>query len=119
VTLPCPNRPFTTSGFRTRARNTVARDKLLVAEMALRGQIEAVAAERRALPPGATLLGGLKASERERTPISPKFEIDDGSLQLSVYSMNDDTFKEVVADPNTGAIKEAENIKDANGERRC
>ena len=31
----------------------------------------------------ATLQGGLKASEREGTPISAKFEIDDGKLQLS------------------------------------
>jgi hypothetical protein len=62
----------------------------------------------------ATLEGGLKASEREGIPISAKFEIEDGKLQLSVYTMNDDTFREVVADPATGAIKEAETIKDGD-----
>ena len=62
----------------------------------------------------ATLQDGLKASEREGTPISAKFEIDDGKLQLSVYTMKGDAFTEVVADPNTGAIKEAETIKDAD-----
>ena len=40
----------------------------------------------------ATLQGGLKASEREGTPISAKFEIEDGKLQLSVYTMKDDGF---------------------------
>ena len=62
----------------------------------------------------ATLQDGLKAGEREGTPISAKFEIDDGKLQLSVYTMKGDVFTEVVADPNTGAIKEAETIKDAD-----
>jgi hypothetical protein len=62
----------------------------------------------------ATLQGGLKASEAQGTPISAKFEIEDGKLQLSVYTMKGDTFTEVVADPNTGAIKEAETIKEAD-----
>jgi hypothetical protein len=62
----------------------------------------------------ATLQDGLKASEREGTPISAKFEIDGGKLSLSVYTMKGDTFTEVVADPSTGAIKEAETIKDAD-----
>jgi hypothetical protein len=62
----------------------------------------------------ATLQGGLKASEREGTPISAKFEIADGKLQLSVYTMKGDGFIEVVADPKTGAIAEAEKITDAD-----
>src|SRR6266702_7360053 len=61
----------------------------------------------------ATLQGGLKASEREGTPISAKFEIEDGKLQLSVYTMKGDGFMEVVADPKTGAIAKAEKITDA------
>src|SRR5215470_11143115 len=55
----------------------------------------------------ATLQGGLKAAEREGTPISAKFEIDDGKLQLSVYTMKGDGFTEVVADPKTGSVTEA------------
>ena len=62
----------------------------------------------------ATLQGGLKASEAQGTPISAKFEIEDGKLQLSVYTMQGDSFTEVVADANTGAIKEAETIKEAD-----
>jgi O-succinylbenzoate synthase len=60
----------------------------------------------------ATLQGGLKASEREGTPISAKFEIEDGKLQLSVYTMKGNDFMEVVADPKTGSIAKAEKITD-------
>jgi hypothetical protein len=62
----------------------------------------------------ATLQGGLKASEPEGTPISAKFEIDDGKLQLSVYTMKGTDFMEVVADPTTGAIAKAEKITDSD-----
>ena len=61
----------------------------------------------------ATLQGGLKASEAQGTPISAKFEIEDGKLQLSVYTMKGNDFMEVVADPNTGAIAKSEKITDA------
>src|SRR5712691_1289288 len=61
----------------------------------------------------ATLQDGLKASEPQGTPISAKFEIEDGKLQLSVYTMKADGFMEVVADPKTGAIAKAEKITDA------
>src|SRR5947209_11454368 len=61
----------------------------------------------------ATLQGGLKASEAQGTPISAKFEIEDGKLQLSIYTMRGNDFTEIVADPNTGAISKAEKITDA------
>ena len=41
----------------------------------------------------ATLQGGLKASEAQGTPISAKFEIEDGELQLSIYTMTGNDFK--------------------------
>jgi hypothetical protein len=59
-----------------------------------------------------TLEDGLKASEREGTPISAKFEVADGKLQLSVYTAKGGDFTEVVVDPKTGAIAEAEKITD-------
>jgi len=62
----------------------------------------------------ATLQGGLKASEAQGTPISGKFEIEDGKLQSSIYTMTGNDFIEVVADPNTGAIAKAEKITDAD-----
>jgi hypothetical protein len=60
-----------------------------------------------------SLEDGLKASEREGKPVSAKFEIDDGRLQLSVYTMMADGFTEVAIDPKTGAIAKAEKITDA------
>jgi hypothetical protein len=62
----------------------------------------------------ATLQSGLRASEAQGTPISAKFEIEDGKLQLSVYRMKGNDFTEVVADPKTGAIAKAEKITDAD-----
>jgi len=62
----------------------------------------------------ATLQGGLSASEPQGTPISAKFEIEDGKLQLSVYTMKGDGFMEVLADPKTGTIAKAEKITDAD-----
>jgi hypothetical protein len=62
----------------------------------------------------ATLQGGLKASEAQGPPISAKFEIEDGKLQLSIYTMKDNDFMEIVADPNTGTIAKAEKIADAD-----
>ena len=60
-----------------------------------------------------TLEEGLKASEREGTPISAKFEVADGKLQLSVYTAKSGGFSEVVVDPKTGTIGEAEKITDS------
>ena len=62
----------------------------------------------------ATLQGGLKASEAQGIPISAKFEIEDGKLQLSIYTMKGNDVMEVVADPQTGAMARAEKITDAD-----
>ena len=61
----------------------------------------------------ATLQRGLRASKAQGTPISAKFEIEDGNLQLKIYTMKGDDFMEVVVDPNTGTIAKAEEITDA------
>src|ERR1700730_11826738 len=55
---------------------------------------------------------GLKASEGQVKPISAKFEVEDGKLQLSIYALKPDGFAEVVIDPKTGAITKAEKITD-------
>ena len=55
---------------------------------------------------------GLKASESEGKPISGKYELEDGALQLSVYTTKGDQFSEVIVDHKTGAIKKAEKITD-------
>jgi len=61
----------------------------------------------------ATLQGALSASKAQGTPISAKFEIEDGKLQLVIYTMKGNDFMEVVADPRTGAIAKAQEITDA------
>ena len=63
--------------------------------------------------------GGLIASEAQGTPISAKFEIEDGKLQLSIYTMKGNDFMEVVADPNTGTIAKAEKITDAGDSKEA
>ena len=61
----------------------------------------------------ATLQRGLRISKAQGTPISAKFEIDNGKLQLKIYTMKGYDFKEVVADPKTGAVTKVEEISDA------
>ena len=71
------------------------------------------AALAKALPQATVSLEqGLKASEREGKPISAKFEIEHGALQLSVYTEKGGKFSEVVVDHKTGTIKKSEVITD-------
>ncbi len=56
------------------------------------------------------LTKGLLASETKGTPISGKYEVEDGKLQLSVYTMKGDKFFEVIVDHTTGKVAKAEAI---------
>ena len=61
------------------------------------------------------LESGLAVSGGEGTPLSAKYEIDDGALQLSVYTVKagaGDTFVEVIVDYSTGVVVRAEPISD-------
>jgi hypothetical protein len=53
---------------------------------------------------------GLSASESQGKPISGKFEVEDGKLQLSVYTMKGDKFSEVIVDHKTGKTAKTEAI---------
>src|SRR5882724_11991254 len=53
---------------------------------------------------------GLSTSVHEGQPISAKFEIEDGKLQLSVYTAKGDSFSEVVVDHTTGKAAKTEPI---------
>jgi hypothetical protein len=53
---------------------------------------------------------GLAASAKEGTPISAKYELEEGKLQLSVYTMKGDKFSEVIVDHTTGKVAKAEPI---------
>src|SRR5262249_30101176 len=56
--------------------------------------------------PGASvpLAQAMKSSERQGMPISAKYEIEHGALQLSVYTQNRDQFSEVIVDHKTGTV---------------
>jgi len=53
---------------------------------------------------------GLTASTKEGKPISAKYEMDEGKLQLSVYTMKGDKFSEVIVDHKTGKVAKTEPI---------
>src|SRR5215470_13781315 len=53
---------------------------------------------------------GLSASAKEGKPISAKYEVEDGKLQLSVYTMKGNNFSEVIVDHKTGKVTKAEPI---------
>jgi hypothetical protein len=57
-----------------------------------------------------TLQRGFKASESEGKPISGKFEAEDGSLQLSIYTAKGGKFYEVVVDHTTAKVAKVEPI---------
>ncbi|HZF04708.1 MAG TPA: hypothetical protein VE932_10310 [Patescibacteria group bacterium] len=57
-----------------------------------------------------SLQRGLTASAKEGKPISAKYEMDKGKLQLSVYTMKGDKFSEVIVDHKTGKVAKAEPI---------
>jgi uncharacterized protein YpmB len=57
-----------------------------------------------------SLQDGLSASAREGKPISAKFEVEDGKLLLSVYTMKGGKFSEVVVDHASGKISKTESI---------
>jgi hypothetical protein len=58
-----------------------------------------------------SLQQGLEASEQHGRPISAKFEIDEGKLQLSIYTAKDGKFSEVLVDYVTGKILKVEPIQ--------
>jgi hypothetical protein len=61
-----------------------------------------------------SLQEGLKAAETEGQPISGKFEVDQGHLQLRVYTTKDGKFSEVLVDQSTGKVAKSEAITAGN-----
>ncbi len=70
------------------------------------------AAAKAALSARVSLDRGLAASASHGRPISAKFEMDEGKLQLSVYTMKGGKFFEVSVDPNSGRVVKTEPIAD-------
>jgi hypothetical protein len=61
-----------------------------------------------------TLQQGLAAAEAQGQPISGKFEVEDGKLQLSVYTFKDGKFSEVLVDYATGKVAKSESITEGD-----
>ena len=98
------------------ATGVFALSLLAVAALASRAESseDKAGALAKALPQASvSLTQGLKASESAGTPISGKFEMEDGALQLSVYTVKADKFSEIIVDHQSGAIKKTETITDA------
>jgi len=57
---------------------------------------------------------GIIATKAQGTPISAKYELHEGALQLSVYTAKGADFMEVIVDNKTGAAKPGEKITDAD-----
>jgi hypothetical protein len=57
-----------------------------------------------------TLQQGLATSQREGRPISAKFEMEDGKLQLSIYTEKAGKFFEVIVDHIRGSVAKTEPI---------
>jgi len=58
----------------------------------------------------ATLQQGLTVAAQEGRPISAKFEVEDGKLQLSIYTAKNGKFSEVIVDHTTGKVAKTEAI---------
>jgi hypothetical protein len=57
---------------------------------------------------------GITASAKEGKPISAKYEVEDGKLQLSVYTMKGDKFTEIIVDHSTGTVAKKEPITEGD-----
>src|SRR5258707_5093034 len=57
---------------------------------------------------------GLAASEQQGQPISAKFEVDEGKLQLSVYTIKEGKFFEVLINYVTGKVLKIEPITEGD-----
>ena len=56
------------------------------------------------------LADGLKASTAKGKPISGKYELEEGKLQLSVYTSKANAYSEVIVDHTTGKVAKSENL---------
>lgn len=59
-----------------------------------------------------SLQKGLDAAKKTGKPISGKFEVENGALQLSTYTSNKGKYSEVIVDYKSGKIAKTEEIKE-------
>jgi hypothetical protein len=94
---------------------------LLIGSFALFGWIQARGeTDHPSLPADAlkgisvTLEEGLRASEIGGTPISARFEVEDGQLQLSVYVVAGTGYAEAIIATDTGILMSAQKMTDTD-----
>ena len=72
-----------------------------------------------------SLESGLAKAQQKGKPISGRFEMEDGKLQLSTYTATKGKFSEVIVDHTSGKIvkteeiKEGEDYKDATAQNKA
>jgi len=103
-------RPNIIAGLLTAGLLTLSALSINAAEEAMDSAALAKALSEASVP----LDRGLTASASEGTPISGKYELEDGALQLSVYTAKGDQFSEVIVDHKSVTIKAAEKITEAD-----
>jgi hypothetical protein len=85
------------------------------ASLPCRAQGDELAAIAKALPEATiSIVQGLKLSEREGKPISAEYEIESGTLLLSVYIVKQNQYSEVVINAESGSLEKVEPLTDAN-----
>jgi hypothetical protein len=63
-------------------------------------------------PKHVALVAGIQAAASTGTPISAKYEYEDGKLQLSVYTEKGGQFSEVIVDQANGKVAKTEKMTD-------
>src|SRR5215813_8659513 len=61
-----------------------------------------------------SLQKGLDAAKKTGKPISGKFEVENGALQLSTYTASKGKYSEVIVDHKSGKIAKTEEIKEGD-----
>jgi len=59
-----------------------------------------------------SLQKGLDAARKTGKPISGKFEVENGALQLSTYTSSEGKYSEVIVDHKSGKVAKTEEIKE-------
>lgn len=61
-----------------------------------------------------SLAKGLSAAQQKGKPVSGKFEMEDGKLQLSTYTARNGKYWEVIVNHESGKIEKSEEIKEGD-----
>jgi hypothetical protein len=101
--------------FRTLLTAIASATLLMGATLAQAGQAEEQAALLKAMSSAKVRLQqGLDAATSQGRPISAKFELEDGKLQLSVYTDKAGKYAEVIVDHTNGHVRKVDAITEGD-----